>query len=110
MPLVLPLAEMAGVDLVKEQIERFVGESPVAFEVSEERLSVWTGGRLAEPRVFDLTGEDNFPSPDGSRPILFRSLPLSREQWRRIWTSPDEHGCRRMEVADDHWPLLTPVL
>ncbi len=82
------LYRLAGVDLVKEQIERFVGESPVAIEISEKRLSVWTGGRLAEPRVFDLTGEDSFPSPVGSRPILFRSLPLSRDQWRRIWTSP----------------------
>ncbi|MGA2498304.1 MAG: hypothetical protein ABSH20_11220 [Tepidisphaeraceae bacterium] len=83
------LYRLAGVDMVKEQIERFVGELPVAFEVSAERLSVWIDGRLVEPRVFDLTGEDILPSPDGGRQILFRSLSLSRDQWRQIWTSPD---------------------
>ena len=78
----LGLYKIAGVDLIKEQIESLYESTVVDFELSSDELTVWTDAQFQNPRQLDL--RKNKLTGDLPDPLL-GSLAVTWDQWVSAW-------------------------
>ena len=109
------LYAMAGVDLVREQIQSHLADFPqlaLTFSVIEEGLKVWPKDRFEAAAVYDLLGTGSIrprpvftpvvlalPALESSR-LVFARANLSWDDWVRVWED---------EEADRELRLLTEI-
>ena len=85
----LGLYKVAGVDIVKEQIERLFAPRPVAFELTREQITFWPDRQFDTPIVRLLTLSDNSSDATNQfsvRQLLLRYVTVTWNEWVRIWT------------------------
>ncbi|MEO7092606.1 MAG: hypothetical protein ABI175_05095, partial [Polyangiales bacterium] len=84
------LYKMAGVDLVREQIDLCVDGSP--YDIADEGLVVWPGADFRSSAVYDLSSRRTVlrprgqaPSAAAAPPIPTRDLFFARQEltWKR---------------------------
>jgi hypothetical protein len=83
----LGLYKIAGVEIVKEQIEHQFGARPVAFDLSREELIVWPDqkfGLASRYPLAEVEGVDhsNSASPRG---FLLKFISIDWDDWVKIW-------------------------
>ncbi|APR80510.1 Hypothetical protein A7982_05857 [Minicystis rosea] len=92
------LYQLAGVDLVREQIEATLPGSP-PYDVCDEGLVVWPGGSYRTEIVYPLDGAGDLvptvrgeplpaepPALDRKR-IVFREQPIAWDAWVAAWSA-----------------------
>jgi hypothetical protein len=102
------LYKLAGVHLVREEIEACFNGVLLSFDIGQRGLLVWLNGDCAAPAVYDLAGKTRvFPhSMDGTRQetlpvlaaagVLYHMLPLTWDRWVAAWEQDQfgkEQGC-----------------
>jgi hypothetical protein len=102
--------QVAGVELVSEQLETCIDPAPVAWQVSENALLVWSDSQLTVATRYPLRDHDNqqhklpagmaIASCDRSR-LLFAESHLSWRRWIETWNGD-------MHAASSH-PLLPHI-
>jgi hypothetical protein len=92
------LYQLAGVDLVREQIAAALAGAP-PYDVSDEGLVVWPGGRYGTEIVYDLdAGKRLSPTVRGEAyagaapelarsQLLFREQPITWTEWVAAWSA-----------------------
>ncbi|MBV9121952.1 MAG: hypothetical protein JO112_01170, partial [Planctomycetes bacterium] len=110
--------KLAGVDLVRPQIEACLGPKVFSYTVTAEGLLVWSGlhsgpdavypwaeGEVLRPRPLDGTGLDSYP-PVPAAELLFPKVPVSWKDWVEVWEKDQEgQGVSRLALARG-WVLL----
>ncbi len=96
----LGLYQIAGVDLVQEQIEALFAPLIVRWRLRGTTLVVWTGLRFGAEVNYSLLAE---PAASADRPdaailaehavpeLLLRHNPLPWADWARLWDGPTEN-------------------
>src|SRR5262249_38784464 len=95
------LYKMAGVDLVREQIQACLGERPRTYALAEEGLIVWSpakaefvynlrDGQLIQARTPAGEETDQLPPCPADR-LLFQNVPVTWERWVETWEH-DQQG------------------
>jgi len=94
---IVGLYQMAGVDLVREQIENCFAPRVPPYDVAEDGIVVWPGGRYAVEARYDLAEHPRIhPQPqavaDGFRlpaleaeRLIFRVWPVLWDDWVATW-------------------------
>ncbi|MDB5330294.1 MAG: hypothetical protein JWP03_1445 [Phycisphaerales bacterium] len=82
----LGLYKIAGVDIVREEVQRVFGPQAIAFDLTPGQLTLWRGGNFDEPITVALTAD----APDGSislqaREVLLRSTSVTWNEWVATW-------------------------
>jgi hypothetical protein len=84
----LGLYKIAGVQLVKEQIEQLVGSPARAFDVSRESLIVWTDANFATSQIHPLVFDDGVVPPTSiAHELLLKFKTISWEDWLNQWNA-----------------------
>ncbi len=107
------LYKLSGVDLVREQIARCLGQPTPPYDIAEPGLVVWPGGRYETevlydfrdgpriaPRCADPAVAQTLPTLQADR-ILFSRIPISWTHWVEVWSLEAEHSCHAHPVVDD---------
>lgn len=92
----LGLYQIAGVDLVREQIERLFAPLPVRWSIRGASLIVWTGRRFQVQERYSFKHQDPAPVdataltlPQYTVPdLLLRRRLLKWTDWARFWDQP----------------------
>jgi hypothetical protein len=97
------LYKLAGVDLIREQIEASFEPLMPSYDIADEGLVVWPGpgyeieiiydlraGPLLQPQPQSTSGPLRLPVLPAT-PLLFRNVPLSWDAWVALWHQ-DEAG------------------
>jgi hypothetical protein len=110
--------KLAGVDLVREQIEACLPAESSSYEITARDLVVWLG--QASPRailydwntldgLLDPRTPDGAPAPEwpvlDARRLIFAHVPLSWEQWVQTWQK-DQDG----QIAPAPFPVERKLL
>ena len=96
----LGLYKLADVDLVREQVEKLLGQRSAQLEVQKNELVVWTGGAAGEEIVYDLREELMRPQVRSgangidlpaleARQVVLRYIEVEWNAWVRVWESGD---------------------
>jgi hypothetical protein len=113
------LYKMAGVHLVREQIENCLEGSP-SYDVTSEGLIVWPGGRFDSEVVYELNPEAEIhprlrpPGTTGELPVLeagsllYQRVPITWERWVETWQA-DESGCAIVKELVEGVCILPPM-
>ncbi len=100
--------KMAGVDLVREQIEARLEPGSAGYEITDQALVVWplqngpkTVYRLRDwPTLAEPADADQPPAPDRER-WVFAATPISWRRWVVTWELDQLGGVSKHEVLDD---------
>ena len=97
--------KLAGVDLVREQVEGNLPPDAVAYDITANDLVVWLGERGGRAILYDWNTIDGVldpRAPDGDpapewpvldqRRLVFGSVPLAWDKWVDIWQKDQEGG------------------
>ena len=80
------LYKAAGVEIVKEQIERLFVPHPILFELSPTELTVWTPALGNMPTTYDLSKKAPLSTvPTRPYPLLLTDLPVTWDAWVKVW-------------------------
>jgi len=112
--------KLAGVDLVREQVEANLPPEATAYDITLNALIVWLGERGGRAVLYDWATLDGLldpRAPDGDpapewpvldqRRLVFGSVPLAWEHWVDVWQR-DQAGQGTLPPFDVEFPL-TPV-
>ncbi|MFT3768779.1 MAG: hypothetical protein QM820_25310 [Minicystis sp.] len=92
------LYQLAGVDLVRQQIEAALPGAP-PYDVSDDGLVVWPGGRWTTELLYPLEGRGEITAEVRGEPaadppaaldrkrILFREQPIAWAAWVEAWST-----------------------
>ncbi|MBI3838174.1 MAG: hypothetical protein HY288_09620 [Planctomycetia bacterium] len=108
--------KMAGIDLVREQVEARLEPGSRGYEITEDSLAIWSG-RDAPPRILPLRGwpplepadhragtEPNVTELDRRR-WVFAATPISWRRWVVTWELDQLGGSSKHSVLE-HMHLL----
>jgi hypothetical protein len=114
------LYKMAGIHLVREQIEDCLGPSAGPYEINGDGLVVWPGGGFDTEAFYDLGNgefmgprnvpEDssaNLPVLEAGR-ILYQRTPVTWERWVEAWEA-DQAGVGALQEVAEGVRLLPTV-
>ena len=110
------LYKLAGVDLIREQIQTALPKEAVHFDFATNGLLVWYGSRDTQPLLYDpddpveeLRPRDPIDrhlvpgsTPDANR-LVFGRLELTWKQWLQVWKAHDREEPPRFGPTD--WDL-----
>jgi hypothetical protein len=97
------LYKLAGVDLVREQLDAVLAPYMAGCDITDHHLVLWTGQRNSRPITYDLwdrkdqlrpqqvNGQEvqGLPVLDGQR-LFFSRVPLTWEEWVDYWQQDPE--------------------
>jgi hypothetical protein len=97
--------KMAGVDLIREQIESRLGLGSSTYDITDEGLVVWRGPHCETRMIYDLrVGQSAATSTslaDSDRKqLVFASLPISWRQWVLVWELDQLAGGSKRQIID----------
>jgi hypothetical protein len=116
------LYKLAGVDLVREQLDAVLMPSVPGYDITDHQLVLWTGPRNGHGITYELTdrydrlrphrrnGQDltQLPALDARR-LFFSRVPLTWEQWVECWQK-DHEGKGHPHLLGDGVVLGLPEL
>jgi hypothetical protein len=125
------LYKLAGVQLVREEIEACFNGVLLSFDIGQRGLLVWLNGNCDAPAVYDLASKTRLlpHSMDGARDdtlpvlaadgVLYQLVPLTWDRWVAAWEQDQfgkEQECELVQdfqllppMGDSHTPTRGPV-
>jgi hypothetical protein len=103
--------KLAGVDLIREQVEANLEAPPAAFDVTEDGLVVWPGANYETAAVYDpreepaihprvLAGPAVWLPVLDARRLLFAKVPIAWPDWVETWERSQAGGVMAAPLPD----------